>query len=359
MRIQGNSTNVKIEMNFDKPTKTQLLQAVVSQLSSSVFQIVVGDEHQACQLARIINSDLSPPCFHEQRKENEPEDTNAVAFSRNDTSKQRKRAQDALGLLKKHTSISALHPPYVLLQASQDSSDHRPYMVSKTSNTGPKVLPVNPVPPTKRPLAPHSRTAPNAAVRSSSADRPDADALLHQANRESSELGIDQTLNSFNTSKSTQNKLLTTAVPPTKPVPDSYSHTLATAPFIPAAHPDILLQASQDLADHPLQQDQHDSGPSLLSVPKVVQRRLTGCTFDLGLCSYWTQDTDDNFDWTPTSEGTPTPNTGPSTGAGGEGAFMFIEANDQVEGNIATVTSSDTGVASTLTTTCTVGASAR
>ena len=60
-------------MNFEKPTKTQLLQAVVSQLSSSVFQIVVDDEHQACQLARIINSDLSP-CFHEQRKENEPED---------------------------------------------------------------------------------------------------------------------------------------------------------------------------------------------------------------------------------------------------------------------------------------------
>jgi hypothetical protein len=55
------------------------------------------------------------------------------------------------------------------------------------------------------------------------------------------------------------------------------------------------------------------------------------------------QDTDDNFDWTLASEGTPTSNTGPDTGSGGEGAFMFIEANDQVEGNIATVTSSDTG----------------
>ena len=90
---QGNTTNVKIEMNFEKPTKTQSLQAVISQLSSSVFQIVVADEHQACQLARIINSDLSP-CFHEQRKENEPEDTDAVVFYRNGTSKKRKTAHN-------------------------------------------------------------------------------------------------------------------------------------------------------------------------------------------------------------------------------------------------------------------------
>jgi hypothetical protein len=112
MRIQGNSTNVKIEMNFEKLTKTQLLQAVISQLSSSVFQIAVADEHQACQLARIINSDLSP-CFHEQREENEPDDTDAVVFHHNVTSKQRKTAQNALWLPKKHTSISALPPPPV------------------------------------------------------------------------------------------------------------------------------------------------------------------------------------------------------------------------------------------------------
>jgi hypothetical protein len=55
------------------------------------------------------------------------------------------------------------------------------------------------------------------------------------------------------------------------------------------------------------------------------------------------QDTDDNFDWTLASEGTPTSNTGPDSGSGGEGAFMFIEANDQAQGDIATVTSSDTG----------------
>jgi hypothetical protein len=253
MRIQGNSTNVKIEMNFDTPTKTQSLQAVISQLSSSVFQIVVPDEHQACQLARIINSDLSP-CFHEQRKENEPEDTDAVVFYRNVTSKQRKTAQNALWLPKKHTSISAL-PPHVLPQASQDSPDHHPYIVSEPSNNTPKDLPVTPVPPTKPPPGSHVRTTPNAAV-SSSADRPD---VLLQDNRESEH---DQTLNSFNTSNSTQNNLPTIAVRPTKRVPDSYSHTLATAPFIPAAHPgDVLLQASQDFADHPLQLDLHGTTP--------------------------------------------------------------------------------------------------
>jgi hypothetical protein len=166
--------------------------------------------------------------------------------------------QNALWLPKKHTSISALHPPHVLLQASQDSPDHQPYMVSETSNNVPKTPPVTPVPPTKPPPGSHSRTAPNAAV--SGADRPD---VLLQANREPSDLltDHDQTLNSFNTSHSTQNKLPTTVVPPTKLMPDSYSHTLAAAPFVPAVHPDVLLQASQDFADHPLQQDLHGTTP--------------------------------------------------------------------------------------------------
>ena len=260
MRIQGNSTNVKIEMNFDKPTKTQSLHAVISQLSSSVFQIIVADEHQACQLARIINSDLSP-CFHEQRKETEPEDTDADVFYRNGTSKKRKTARNALWGAKKTHSISGLHPPHVLLQASQDSSDYHPYMVSETRNNTLKDPPVIPVPPTTPPPGTHSRTTPNAAV--GSADHPD---VLLQANRESSEhdqgLEHDQTLNSFNTSNITQNNLPTTTVFPTKLVPDSSSHTLATAPFIPAAHPpDVLLQASQDFADHPLQQDLHGTPP--------------------------------------------------------------------------------------------------
>jgi hypothetical protein len=80
-----------------------------------------------------------------------------------------------------------------------------------------------------------------------------------------------------------------------------------------------------------------------LPAPSSMSRRLTACTMDAGLCSNWNQDTGDNFDWTLTSEGTPTSNTGPSTGSGGEGAFVFIEANDQAEGDIASITSSNTG----------------
>jgi hypothetical protein len=277
IRIQGNSTNVKIEMNFDTPTTIQSLQAVISQLSNGVFQIVVDDEHQACQLARIINSDLSP-CFHEQRKETEPEDTDAVVFYRNGTSKKRKTARNALWSAKGTHSISVLHPPLVLLQASQDSPDYHPYMVSETRNNAPKDLPVTTVPPTKPPPGTHSRTAPNAAV--GSADHPD---VLPQANRESSErdqgLEHDQTLNGFNTSNITQNNLPTTAVPPTKLVPDSHSHTLATAPFIPAAHPDVLLQASQDFAGHPLQQDLHGT-PRILH---FISCQLSHHTIYVGL----------------------------------------------------------------------------
>jgi hypothetical protein len=81
-----------------------------------------------------------------------------------------------------------------------------------------------------------------------------------------------------------------------------------------------------------------NNDPGLLSIPE-----LTACTMDAGLCSNWNQDTGDNFDWTLTSESTPTSNTGPSDGSGGEGAFMFIEANDQAEGAYAAITSSATG----------------
>jgi hypothetical protein len=254
-RIQGNTTNVKINMNFDKPTKTQSLQATISQLSSLVFQIAVANEHQACQLARIINSDLAP-CFHEQRKENEPEQTDAVLFSRNNSAKQHKTTQHALWLPKKHTSqgsISTIHPPHVmqhiLLQASQDSPDHHPYMAFETSNTAPKDLPVTPVPKTKPMSDFHSHTAANAAV--SSADHPDV--LLLQAIDNGELPEHDQILNSSNTSTNTPSDLPTTALPPTNLVPDPPSHTSAAAPIIRAAHPDaMLLQVSHDAADHPL-----------------------------------------------------------------------------------------------------------
>jgi hypothetical protein len=67
------------------------------------------------------------------------------------------------------------------------------------------------------------------------------------------------------------------------------------------------------------------------------------CNFTAGFCD-WTQDSDDNFDWALTSEGTPTTNTGPSDGSGhGGGAFIHIEANGQIEGTYAAITSSATG----------------
>jgi hypothetical protein len=66
-----------------------------------------------------------------------------------------------------------------------------------------------------------------------------------------------------------------------------------------------------------------------------------------------------NFDWTLTSEGTPTSYTGPGTASGGEGAYLFIEANDQTEGEYAAITSSTTGCTlSILTITCTAEVSA-
>jgi hypothetical protein len=79
------------------------------------------------------------------------------------------------------------------------------------------------------------------------------------------------------------------------------------------------------------------------SLPAYVHRRLTVCTLDAGLCSNWNQDTVDNFDWSLTSQSTPTSYTGPGAGSGGEGAYLFIEANDQTEGAYAAITSSDTG----------------
>jgi hypothetical protein len=268
-RIQGNTTNVKINMIFKKPTKTQSLQATISQLSSLVFQITVANEHQACQLARTINSDLAP-CFQEQRKESEPEQTDAVLFSRNNSVKQHKTTQHALWLPKKHTSISTIHPPHVLLQASQDSPDHHPYMAFETSNTAPKDLLVTPVPKTKPMPNFHSHTAANAAV--SSADHPDV--LLLQANGELPE--HDQTLNSSNTSNNTPSDLQTTALPPTNLAPDPPSHTSAAAPIIRAAHPDaMLLQVSHDAADHPLHGTKSPSPPLLHTLPHITPSAIT------------------------------------------------------------------------------------
>jgi hypothetical protein len=68
-------------------------------------------------------------------------------------------------------------------------------------------------------------------------------------------------------------------------------------------------------------------------------RRLTACDFNAGFCE-WSQESGDQFDWALTSESTPTANTGPNNGYGGGGSFIFIEANDQAEGDTASITSS-------------------
>jgi hypothetical protein len=112
-RNQGNATSVKIEMHFGQPAKVQLTKAIIRQLSSRVFQIVVDDEHEACQLAKTINPDLSP-CIraderaHERAHEREQSD---IIVSRNDTTNQRKPPENKLPPPKTLSRISAKQPP--------------------------------------------------------------------------------------------------------------------------------------------------------------------------------------------------------------------------------------------------------
>jgi hypothetical protein len=57
------------------------------------------------------------------------------------------------------------------------------------------------------------------------------------------------------------------------------------------------------------------------------------CTFDDtvtkkgNLCGM-TQSTDDDFDWTLWSGSTPSSDTGPDSGVGGYGYYIYIEASD-------------------------------
>ena len=120
---RGNATSVKIEMNFGKPAKLQLANVSIEHFAGNMFQIVVHDKHGACQLAKIINSDLSP-CIRENEGAHEREEIGTVV-SRKDTAKQRKPPENSL-LSEMHTSISAKQPPDVLLQAGrdQDEGDH-------------------------------------------------------------------------------------------------------------------------------------------------------------------------------------------------------------------------------------------
>ncbi|XP_078352104.1 MAM and LDL-receptor class A domain-containing protein 2-like [Oculina patagonica] len=51
------------------------------------------------------------------------------------------------------------------------------------------------------------------------------------------------------------------------------------------------------------------------------------CGFDYGLCSGWSQNYQDDFDWTNEYGSTLSYNTGPSSGHGGYGSYMYIETS--------------------------------
>jgi hypothetical protein len=104
---RGNATSVKIEMNFGNPAKLQLANVTIEHFAGNMFQIVVHDKHGACQLAKIINSDLSP-CIRENEGAHEREEIETVV-SRKDTAKQHMPQENSL-LSEMHTSISAKQP---------------------------------------------------------------------------------------------------------------------------------------------------------------------------------------------------------------------------------------------------------
>ncbi|CAH3182988.1 unnamed protein product [Porites lobata] len=54
---------------------------------------------------------------------------------------------------------------------------------------------------------------------------------------------------------------------------------------------------------------------------------LVWCTFDNGLCSGWNQSSSDDFDWTLSFGSTASASTGPSSGQGGSGNYMYIETS--------------------------------
>jgi hypothetical protein len=325
---QRNATSevvIQIEMNFGKPARLQLTNATIGQLSSGVFQLVVGDEHEACQLAKIINPDLSP-CIREDEDKRERKIDTEPVISDNDTTKQRKTTEHKLSLA---NIVSAKEPPDVLLQAGRDQ------------NEGPREREENGTSFSRNNTAKqHKMPENNLSKIHSSISANELPAVLLQAGRDLPSEHPRATTSS-NVNQDPQQYLPIPHSSPSKPAIGFYSSRTRAADYAP---PDVLLQAN------PLHQQQHTGTSShhpinaALKPTTEMHRRLSACTFDTGLCTIWYQNTRD-FDWTLSTdnEGTPTSNTGPSTGAGGSGAFMFIEANDQAEGAIAAVTSSLTG----------------
>ncbi|XP_022786238.1 uncharacterized protein LOC111326491 isoform X2 [Stylophora pistillata] len=67
--------------------------------------------------------------------------------------------------------------------------------------------------------------------------------------------------------------------------------------------------------------------PSTIPPQNQSSVSLLWCSFDKGLCSGWSQSSSDDFDWTLGSGSTPSSSTGPSSGHGGSGNYMYIEAS--------------------------------
>ncbi|KAL9953480.1 hypothetical protein ACROYT_G040903, partial [Oculina patagonica] len=67
--------------------------------------------------------------------------------------------------------------------------------------------------------------------------------------------------------------------------------------------------------------------PPTLSPQNQSSSALVWCDFDHGLCSGWNQSSSDDFDWTLASGSTPSSSTGPSSGHGGSGNYMYIETS--------------------------------
>ena len=61
------SKEANVTMSFRK-TEMELTNATVHWISPTLFQIEVGDNHDACELSRIFNQELSP-CSHSEKKE--------------------------------------------------------------------------------------------------------------------------------------------------------------------------------------------------------------------------------------------------------------------------------------------------
>ncbi|XP_067048003.1 MAM and LDL-receptor class A domain-containing protein 1-like isoform X2 [Acropora muricata] len=79
----------------------------------------------------------------------------------------------------------------------------------------------------------------------------------------------------------------------------------------------------------------HTSATPVLIFPDLLDAYSLNCDFENGLCPGWYQSKADDFDWTLHSGSTRTSNTGPSSGHGGSGSYMYIEVSYQRAGDHA------------------------